>query len=70
MLMSLSDSERERWRRTEEPVPAKRALELMQRATRTWSSGAIVSCGKERKKSEVATVPSPQQGKEQEIKCH
>lgn len=37
----------------------------MQRATRTWSSGAIVP-----NEDEVATVPRPQQGKEQEVKCH
>lgn len=47
------------WRASQE------GMELMQRATRTWSSGAIVP-----NEDEVATVPRPQQGKEQEVKCH
>lgn len=64
MLMSLFASERKDGggRRG-----AKRDMELMQRAIRTWSSGchrAIVFLRERtRRESEVATVPRPQAGK-------
>lgn len=61
MLMSLFASERKRWRRTERG--AKRDMELMQRAIRTWSSGChraiVLLRERTRRESEVATVPRP-----------
>lgn len=73
MLMSLFASERKDGggRRG-----AKRDMELMQRAIRTWSSGChraihpLFSCGKEQEKVRSLLYLGPKQGKEQEIKCH
>lgn len=67
MLMSLFASERK-------DRGAKKDMELMQRAIRTWSSGAIEPLfpAGENKKREVRSLLylGPKQGKEQEIKCH